>query len=392
MNIRQRVLVQAPVRQNQEVVGIDAGTIVRHLLLFDSVVLQTVGLRELPYLFRVFGKTGFRDLLESGVLKLTFEFTHIATDVALNGVRRLPPLHFSFGTVDIADREQSLGSSLRSLQGVTGLKNPDRAMAEGLIRKALLRPAPSYGSDLQGQIEDDLRTNSPALKAAVHKELDDLGLTNQPFDFSVRELKPREFRFESDLRGLGLSDGEEHDLFNRSVTAVVNLNQRLMDMSSYSGLSGFADSEAPLLFGKMAGILAPLNPKPLEDQFRRVINIAGLPDPPRVGRVDVGKLLELRGSRECKEFREWLSTASTLSDAEIHEMQASIRGKIGTFFHTGGGKSLRFVVTNLSGLVPGAGVALGPAIGAADAFLIDKIFPNPGVFTFLADGYPSLFK
>jgi hypothetical protein len=162
-------------------------------------------------------------------------------------------------------------------------------------------------------------------------------------------------------------------------------------MSAYSAITGFSDSEAPLLFGKLAGIIAPQNPKPIEEQFARVVTIANLPDFKTSGRIDVERLLKARESAECLEFRAWLSKLEGMSDAQIAEMVGGIRNEVGSLIRSNGGKALRFAVTTAMGLIHSVGIVARPVAGVVDSFLVERMFPSSGVFAFLTQTYPSLF-
>jgi hypothetical protein len=162
-------------------------------------------------------------------------------------------------------------------------------------------------------------------------------------------------------------------------------------MEAYASLTGFLESEAALLFGKMAGIIAPQNPKIAEEQFKRVIEIADIPDFKPGQRVDVEKLMKIRESAECRDFRGWLSTAEDVSDATIRDMATGMKNKVATLAGGTGGRVVRFAATTLVGLIPGAGLVLGPAAGAIDSFLVERVLPRSGILAFLTDTYPSLF-
>ena len=162
-------------------------------------------------------------------------------------------------------------------------------------------------------------------------------------------------------------------------------------MEAYSAITGFTEEEAPLLFGKLAGIISPQNPDRVEKQFMRVIAIAGLPDVQN-RRIDVEQLLKVRESVECREFRAWLSGSLESSDEQIAEMVKGVRNKVGTVLHGNVGKVMKFAAITAVGLIPGAtGLVAGPVASALDAFLTDKVFPNSGALAFLATTYPSLF-
>jgi hypothetical protein len=123
-----------------------------------------------------------------------------------------------------------------------------------------------------------------------------------------------------------------------------------------------------------------------------VVTISGLPDFAAAKRIDVEKLLKVRQSPECREFREWLSRLDKLSDEQIGEMVSGIREKIGSVLSTKTGKAMRFAFTTAVGMIPVIGLVAGPAAGVFDSFLLDRVFPSSGIVAFLTDTYPSLFE
>ena len=396
MDVRQAVLGEIAIRSGRDVASIDVGVLVRRLILFNTVIVRSFRLRELPLLVRTFGKTGIQELLQSGVLKFCCEFTSVITDIHRNGVRFAPAEHFTFGIAAAADRDGDLRKELRGLQGVAGLKNNERNAIEEAVWNSLVRPPDTFGADLLQQIDTDLRTNSPSLKAAIldqlRQEFIHLDLAHRILEISVEEPQQRMFHIKTTIpQDFGLSPEKTHLLLQRSITAVANLNHRLADMVAYSALTGFLESEAPLLFGKVAGILAPQNPKIAEEQFKRVIEIADVPDFKAGLKVDVEKLMKLRDSEECRDFRGWLSTVEDISDEEIRKMAGGMKNKLATLAGSSRGKAVRLAATTLIGLVPVAGLVLGPAAGAIDSFLVDRVLPRSGILAFLADMYPSLF-
>jgi hypothetical protein len=373
MDIRQAVLGEIVIRSDQEFASIDIGVLIRRLILFDRVVVKSFRLNELPQLVRVFGKTGILELLASGVLRFSCEFTNIYTDIQLDGVRSVPAEHFTFGITAAADRDGLLRKELHKLQSVTGLKNSERNAIEIAVWNSLIRPPETFGTDLLRQVDLDLRTNSPALRAGI---LDQLRARSRQDDSAERSLviqvdepEERVFHIKTGIaRDYGLTSEETHLLLHRSVTAVVNLNHRLAEMQAYSALTGFLESEAPLLFGKLAGIISPQNPLPAEAQFKRVIEIAEVPDFKLGQKIDVEKLMKIRDSAECSDFRKWLSTTEDISDGEIRAQAGGMRNKLASMTGSSGGKVVRLAATTLIGNIPVAGLLLGPAAGAVDSF------------------------
>jgi hypothetical protein len=375
------------------VYGIEQGTLLRRLLLFDSVVIRSIRLREVPFLIRAFRKEGFLRLLNADILKLSCEFTSLIVDFARNGIRSVPLSHFTFGIVDTAEREKVLRSELHRLQGVPGLNNADRALMEETILSKLVRPPADYGAQLQAQVESDLRQNAPVLREAVAEQLRRQGADqSRPFNIHVEETQERVFHIASDLsRIYGTTEQKVHEILSPAVSAVGNLNQRIANMQAYSAITGFTEAEAPLLFGKFAGIFVQQNPAPIEERFARVLEVTALPDFITGKRVDVEKLMVIRESAECREFRHWLTTLDQVSDKEIEEMFGGLRSKLTSMIQSGTGKALRLATTTAVGLIPTAGLVAGPVAGVLDSFLVDRVFQTSGVVAFLTKTYPSLF-
>jgi hypothetical protein len=196
MNIRQSVFGEIAIRSvsGGKVSGIDSGTLLRRLLLFDRVIVKSVGLYEISHLVRLFGKSGFLNLLQSDALKISSEFIFVLMPKENNGKRVHPYCHFSFGTGEIQNREKSLRRGLVSLQGVSGLKNVERESLEDAVLAGLVRPPASYAPELLTQFEQDLRKNSPALRAAIEQQLKNHAtLCEEGLEVEVAEVNTRLF-------------------------------------------------------------------------------------------------------------------------------------------------------------------------------------------------------
>jgi len=217
-------------------------------------------------------------------------------------------------------------------------------------------------------------------------------LSSYDFNLQIEETQPRVFRIQAPFgNDFGLTQEKVHEIIRSGVTSAANLNQRLLEMIELSALTGYREEEANLLFGKLAGLVAQ-NPTAMEVQFKRVIEIADVPDFKPNQRVDVEKLLAIRESDECRAFRDWLSEASALSDEELRVMTHGIKNRISTLGSSTTGKILRLATTVGIGLIPGAGPVLGPAASVVDAFLVDHSLKRPAVVGFLTASYPSLFQ
>lgn len=380
-----------------KVTGVDVAALIRQLVLFEKVIVKSVRLEELPALIRAFGESGLRTLLDSGALQFLWGFTTIITDVSRGGVRQLPRFQFSFGIAALAKPEEELQKQFRVLQRVSGLKDNQRAEAEETVRRSLARYPNNFGQLLLNQLDRDLRNNSAALKAGITrllpKVLPNVDLSSYKFDIKVDECQPRTFRVETPFaKDFQLAPDEIHQVLQDAVGTVANLNHRLAEMIEFSALAGFREDEGPILFGKVAGLMGSQNPEAAEGQFKRVLEIADVPEFEPNQRVDVDRLLRVRESDECRAFRDWLSKAGSVNDAEIRDLTRGVKNKLSSLAHSKSGKAARFMATTGLGLVPMAGLVLGPVASFVDSFLVDRALKESAVLAFLSDSYPSLFR
>lgn len=396
MNPRRRVFGEVARRDHTLVSGIDIAALLRRLILFDEVIIRSVRLRELPFLVRTFGKSGIITALESGVLKLSCEFTSLIEGLERNGVSHTPPDHFSFGIVDVPDRERILRTELSSLQTVSGLKNAQRSAIEDAAWNAVVRPSRSFGADLQLQVEHDLRTNPSTLRASLLHVLkgEGIGSTGKEpqLDLTVEETSPKVFRIRHNLEdAFGIPIERSRRIVVRAVSGANGINCRLAEMAAYSAITGFSSDEAPILFGKLSGIVETINPALTENQFSRVAAIADVCQPAPGTRIDFERLLEIRNSDECRAFKAWLDDANSLTDADLRDALAGIRSKLGLWVSNPEIKMLRFAAITGIGLLPHATIPAA-MLGFVDSFLVEKLFPVPGIVSFLRVQYPSIFE
>jgi hypothetical protein len=142
--------------------------------------------------------------------------------------------------------------------------------------------------------------------------------------------------------------------------------------------------------GRLGFLLHDLLPQRLERNFQRVVDLAGVPEfLPRVDSIDLKALLSVRDSLELKEFRNWLHHSPTLTDQEIAERVTGAKARMAEFSSSLSGKFARFIITTGTGLIA---PLPGLITGAIDAFLVDKVLPRSGIWTFVNRLYPSLFK
>jgi hypothetical protein len=398
---RDRLLAPVAVTNDAgEVVGANLGALVRRLLLFEQVVLDSYAMRELPALIDALEPDGFLALLQSGALTIRADAWVFGETGAGGGLvpghpDPLPALSYSFSPLVPHDREHHIHLCLGEIRAMPLGKRTSQKVRNTIV-DALVSFPDDAGRKSLDALPRDLTGNLNLVRAAVAASLTKaLGRPVGEDEFDIRIEQPDEYVFAAvtDIeRRFGLSDERADKVIEQALLGICGLNQRIEEMEAYQAVSGFKEGELPIAEAKFQFLAAQLDPSAQEERFGRVVSIAGLPDPEDEHAVNVDKLLEVRESEELREFRQWLRTLDAASDEEIAEMVGSITAKVSEAVYSPAGKAVRFLATTAAGLIPGAGVVAGPALGALDQFLLDKLIPEPGPVSFLGSTYPSIYK
>jgi len=385
---------------------IDVGGILRRLLLFDTYILKSIRLREFPTIVARLGFDATIELLRSGSFRIYLDAIAIAQTGQLTlsewRVRKgiLPKSSYCFQDVTIADRRAHISRCFHESIDPIRLSIKDRQKLKHAILESLESPPPDIGNDTIDQLNNDLRAMNPTLNMSVANQLKvQLGFDAAPDKLFVR-LRPldnEDFETESNLEELlGLDLDQRHKVVERAVLDLAGVNQRIAEMKALNAISGFRVNDLPLFEKKVASIAAVMDPDAQEDRINRMCEVADFPDFRDVGlayNVDIGKFLELRNSRECREFRTWLPSIDQTTDSEIREHISDLKARVAALVNSIGGRALRFLCSTGLGLMGGgAGIILGTAAGALDKFIVDRFFKESGIVTFMSRMYPALFE
>ncbi len=403
MDITGRLLGQAAIVEDASVVGVDLNAVVRRLILFDTYILKSIRLKEFPFLTSELGFDGMMQLLQSSAFEVECEC--IATgqtgqagilDVrARKGV--LPALSYSISGIDAGDRKKYIHDCLQPLHQVSGLTQKQVVKLKRAVANKLTRPPDGFAAKLAKTATADVTTKPHLLRKSV--ELSARAILNTDpgaFELSVHAIDSEDFRVETNLpQRLGISVETAHKVVEGGVMGVAGLTQRLLEMEAHCALNGFVDEDLPLVHEHLAILASSVSPQWKEREFSRVLTIAGLPDfidPGSRKAVNIARLLEIRESDECKEFRLWLHTTRSLSDNDVSERVSSLRSKLGNIIQTPSGRAVRLLAATGIGCLPAVGSVAGLAAGTLDAFLLEKWLPKSGIVAFLSSLYPSVFE
>jgi hypothetical protein len=381
-----RIAIQG---EGNRVVAIDSPALVSRLLLFQTYILQSIQLDELPFLTRLFGEHGLIHLFEAGALRVLFESYTIGqlgqarAELNLTGnTKRLPFGFYSFSPIRLHEQDKIAQQKLDALS---------EPLARA-VRTNLVRMPDEFSATVFDGFYSDIRRNSPLVENSIKYRLQLLGINPKKLKIQITEVEPEDFRAESNLKSeYCLSDQNAHRIVETALLAVGDLNLRFAEMSTYGALSGIRDEDRPLLAGKLEAVADLVDSADHQHRFSRVAHVAGL-DTVAAGRteVDAEKLIKVRDSDECRAFRDWLRGTDSRSDAELKKRLAGLNSKVREALNSRPGKIVRFVVSSGLSALTGPLTALG--ISVVDSFVLDQLAPKDAIVSFLSESYPSLFR
>lgn len=397
MDISRRLIgASAILSPERKVVDVDIDGLIRRLLLFDKYVLVSVRLQEFPLLARHLGYEGLRDLLASRLIEIRCECLQLGqtAQAGLHGDPKLPLFSYKFSWLDAADRSKYISDCLEDWTAVPSLQYKQVSKLKRAIDGAIRQlPAQEMRSSLYPGVQSELLHNPRLVKAAVAMVLRQrFKVSDVPFSLTVRQEADDVFVVETDVhQNAGISEVEGHQAVETGILGISGMTQSIGEMKFYSAISGFRDEELPLFRQKLDFMASGLSSEAKEANFRRVINIGGLPQfSSGAGTLDVEKLLKIRESSEVREFRDWLVEVGDATDAQIADRIAGFRARAGLAISGNPGRAMRFLVTSAAGLaLPVVGAAL---VSSLDQFILDKILPRSGIAAFVNELYPSIFK
>lgn len=371
-------------------------------MLSEQVILDSIRLKEFPLLIQKFGYDGMKELLTSGRLRIHCDALTVGqtgqTDALESRARKgvLPLGSYSFAAIRIADRREYIHQNLQEINDAPGLRGKQAQQLRKLVAGRLITPPENAGQQMMAQLERDLEANVPLLKTsialAVRKQLG-REIEASDFEFRVERIDAHDWRTTTNLGELlGIDAETEHKAVAQGLLGVGGFNQRIEYMETHEAVAGFQTLELPLMEEKLGFLARQLDPDSQSERFERVIELVGLPDvdaDAEVQDVDLAQLVEIVSSEEAEAFRRWLRGIDSLDDAEVEGEIHRIRDLLSRAVQSTPGKGVRFLASTGVGIVnPIAGLAAG----SLDAFLVDKLVPEPGPTAFLSQLYPSVFK
>jgi hypothetical protein len=254
-----------------EEVSVDSESLLRNLLLFETSIVQSHGLKEVPWMVELFGYKGLMQLLKSGALQ--FQPTRA---LAVNVDKTTPdllqeqytaslvldgssptqrPSAFEVTVVRIGDVRTDISAGLQGLHSIEGLSTNRRNRLSDAVEAAIPHLPDTLWDHATSQTHTDLDRTIVDVHRAVSKALVDR--SGEPVDPNLVELNiHRESEtgvfIESNLvREVGLGEQDAHNVIGNPLLALARSNVRLGFMEALTAISGMPEDELPYFDSKL---------------------------------------------------------------------------------------------------------------------------------------------
>jgi hypothetical protein len=383
--------------------GFDLSAFVQRLLLFERCTLESFGLQEIPVLVETFGYEPTTTLLKSKSINILFDMAaiiHWESDQTqlrrdTSGTVRVGPFIFGVGRLD---RQVATNSRIQNLGGIPNLEQRQINKLREVLLSKLIGFENNTGNSAIAQFKTDLSNNMPCAALAVATVagwITGRHIDPESFSLHITQTGPDSFEVLTNIQLThGLNDQQTIHALSGGLIAVGQLNRDIEDMNQFQAMTAMRLEELPLLREKLTFLANQVNPDMQLERFQRVLEITGFPnlDESTSKSVDLEKLLEIKESRECREFRTWLWNAGSATDEEIRDQFAGLGNKLSLWAHGNVGKALRWAGSMGIGFIPIVGNLTSGALGLLDTFLLERVLPQSGPVIFLSRQYPSIFR
>lgn len=402
-DIRERVFSGCVQFNLEGQIDVESGAILENLLLFETFILNSTRLKEIPTFIQMFGYDGLRELLKSGALKIYADALTVeqvgqtSLESRPNGL--LPLGSYSFTTVQQSNDKDYIHRCFSDLEALGNIRGKPWIKLKSVLAENLVKHPNTVHKEIINLLKDDIERNDPSIKVSLsHTIQNELGESVLPHDLYIRpiQLNDTDFKIETNLNKLiNFEISEEHKLVERAVLAIGGRDQSIINMKNFNALTSFRADEVNLLELKLNFLLEQVSTREHIETFRKIITIRNFPDFQSATyeqKVNIDKFLKIRQSKELKEFRSWLWTVHNSSEQEILEYLDQFNHKVSWLVQNPTSKFIRWIAGTVVGLIPGIGSLVSCGYSLADTFLLDKILSTQGPIVFLDKKLPSIYK
>jgi len=434
MSLNFLALCATPLKKDKDNYQIEfhGGDFIEYLILCDNFVLDSLRLSEIPHLVSAFGIVPLLELVSSDFFKirsetfLTFGSTGRTSAVSDYRAKKgdLPYCSFCIDPFSIypykqseliqpskersykADQKKFNSNNLKVVNTIQGLNKKEYKKLKKSIAESIVHfQSREIIDEISKQNYKDYQIENTAIKYAISIDLKNrLNIILEPekIKLNIDFIDDKDFSVSSNLKSLiDINDEQAHNVLERSLLSICSINYNSALMREHNVHLGYRENEVDVLYSK---ILSPytndITISQEFDNFRKIMEIKNLPDLNiafQNKQIDLIKVLEIRDSRECIEFRTWINDQTNLDLKDLRESLESVSQKIRDKLNTKTAKISKFAISQgssiLLGLInPVLGLSSSVGVTVLDNYLSKKFLSKKPHLTFLNNKLPSIYK
>ncbi len=181
-----------------------SGEFLERSILFEEYILESIPLKEISHLVRLFGYSPVLELLKSGKLKIHCNAVTMASTGQVGSALEsrkikgnLPLCSYCLAIIQIASHKDYISKNLQQIHEINGITHKEARKLKLAVVERLVSFPESTLRQIQTQTITDLKNQDPAVKIAIASRIQNY--IHQEIDPNLLELKI-EFIDETDFR------------------------------------------------------------------------------------------------------------------------------------------------------------------------------------------------
>lgn len=377
--------------KNIDTVEIDWNKLLYNILFAEHFVLDSIRLREIPFLVRRFGYLEVRNLLLSNIISVRSDTYNLG--ILIENPKH--KFHYPIIGFDVDNRNQYLQGCLNEigfkddLEGY--IREIDRIELVNMVQNKILPTPKDPLKKFYDSFSHELNSDNLSLKMLMQLEL--LAITKKQIPLekiylSVKMLEQNVCKIENNISNFSVSSNIAHGLIGKCISLLSRKHLRLFKMENDQALGCYSEQEQYVVENSLRFLTRQLNLENHIKASQRIIEIAGLPQLANSDKLKISRLIEIRDTTEWREFRTWISNVIDWSDEEIRK---ELQHRSSKLFALAGGVTGKMIgrIINLAALFA------EPVTAAAIEFfpwLVKKVTNQKGHIVFLYRDYPTIFE
>lgn len=381
------------IEQNKDDIIIDYNKFIYNLFFSEHFILDSIRVREIPYLIRKFGYFEVRDLLNSNDFNLRNDTYSLGLFV------ENPTRNFCYPVkgIDVVDREKHIEQCLSEKEYTTALKgyvheNERKELIE-LVNGRILKAPVNQHTPVFESFSNEIKHNLNFVKKILAKSIKEKfgkSIDSSKIVLHVEQIDDEVFLVDNNLLQFGIFEYDSHRLIGNALANTAYKHCNLYKINHDKAIGCYSEDDLSILKDSFQHLASQMNPDKFRDKFERVIDIAGLPQILNSDSIRLSKLLEVKQTAEWNAFKKWISEIDDWDDdrvrLEVNDVSTRLLARAGGTV----GKSIGRAIS-IGGYVDNYLAVTEAAINCC-TWLANKIVKPKGHVIFLYKDYPRIFK